>query len=83
MVQTVEMSLCFDVQVTPQNITLLKTLARSTAIEEDPDEIEVGDEISIDYVFEGEFSEYALSMAMLFNSSRINKPNLQIKRDLR
>jgi len=80
MVQTTELVLTFTVHATSQNINMLKQLAKSSMIEEDPDDIELGDEIPVEFTLEGEFTEYALNMAMLFNSSLKTKPFIRIVR---
>ena len=69
--------------VTPENINVVRKLASCDVIEEDPEDIEIGDSIGIDYSLEGEFTEYAIPLAMLFNSSLANKPILKVVRDER
>jgi len=81
MVATKELVLTYTVLVTPKNLDLVKRLAKSTMIVEDEDEIEVGEEIDVDFELEGEFSDYALQMAMLFNTSLAKKPFIRIIRD--
>ena len=79
MVKTIELVLSFTVEVSPKNIHLVKQLAQCEAIDRDPDEIEVGEELDVDYVLEGEFSEWALPMVMLFNSCEA-RPKIKITR---
>ena len=80
MVKTNELTLSFQVEVTAQNKHLVKKLAESDVIPTNPEEIEEGDTIDIDYVLEGEFSEYALPMVLLFNSSLSRPPKLRVTR---
>jgi len=82
-IKTTEIVLTFDVMVTPENINVVRKLASCDVIEEDPEDIEIGDSIGIDYSLEGEFTEYAIPLAMLFNSSLANKPILKVVRDER
>ena len=81
MIKTTELILNFVVIVTPNNLHLVKNLSHSTMIQELPDDIEIGDEIPIDFTLEGDFSDHALNMAMLFNSSLKTKPFIKIVRE--
>jgi len=80
MVKTTELVLTFTVIATNKNLNMLKQLAQSSMIEEEPDDIELGDEIPVEFTLEGEFTEYALNMAMLFNSSLQTKPYIRVVR---
>ena len=80
MVQTKELVLSYTVEVNNYNLGLIQKLATTSMIDEEPDDIEIGDEVDIEFVLAGEFTEYALTMAMLFNTSLKSKPYIRIVR---
>jgi hypothetical protein len=81
MVKTEEIVLCFEVEVKETNLNLIKKLASTDMIDENPDEIQIGDKIDIEYVLAGEFTEFAVPMAMLFNSGLSNTPTIKVVRN--
>ena len=83
MIKTVELIVQFEVEVNPKNIHLVKQLAACDVIDERPEDIEIGDEISVDYSLEGEFTDYAIMMAMLFNLGTKGQPKMTVVRDER
>lgn len=72
----------FKVLVSESNINMLKRLSTKIDMFEvgEEEEFEVGEEIDINYHLEGELTDTAVSIAMLFNGSLSGKPHIRLER---
>lgn len=73
----------FDLLITYENIDLVKKVLKGgefRAQDEDLEEIEVGDEISMTYGIEADYSDNILFLTILFNSSLAGSPKMRLIR---
>lgn len=82
MVDLKAINLNFKVLTTESNINSLKRLFNAgMVIIENEEDIEIGEEIDLNFCFEGELHKEVITLAMLFNSNLIGKPLIQLSRE--
>ena len=83
MVDVKSINLSFSVKVTEANVNMLKRLFNNTNMVrvEEEDEIEIGEEIDLNFCFEGQLEDSVITMAMLFNGDLVGKPLIRLSRE--
>lgn len=84
MIDLKAINLSFSVKVTEANINTIKRLFRDSDMVkiDDEDEIEIGEEVDLNFCFEGELEDSVISMVMLFNGvDIIGKPVIRLSRE--
>jgi len=82
MVDVNAINLLFTVKASDKNINMLKRLFKDGYIDslDEEDDIVIGEEITLNFCFEGELDDSVVTMAMLFNGDLIGKPLIKVSR---